>query len=291
MPQHITRYTITLWDNYVPDMNFFTYFCMQKEKCPQTGTEHFQSYGETLGRKFKTVSSYFFKQKIRCNIISASGTASENRDYCSKRKSKIGDFFEYGAISPDTEQGKRTDLDTFAKRILAGDDDERLSQAHPGMMLKYYNHVKNLRGIKDQKFKRALRTIKAVWLVGPPGTGKSFSAFTWAMERGDFDQPLISNSSVWFESYQGSDVLILDELRTGDLTSSLLNRFLDGYPLPINVKGSSSFACWSKVIITSNYFPQNFNSTGLLRRVNVIEVEGRRQDIHQQISSVFQDQF
>lgn len=270
----MTRFTITLWQIYIPDMDFWTYFCYQKEACPTTGKIHWQAYGETLGRrKFSTIVRHFKLMETPPHILECRGTPQENRNYCKKTETSIGDFEEFGKISPEPEPGKRTDIDMFAMAILSGDSTQELSIKFPGMVLKYHNHIYHLRLIRALDFAQKIRPIEVIWLWGEPGTGKSRAAFSYALEQKHFDQPLFSNSSVWFENYNCAELLLLDELKPSTVPAQLLNRLLDRYPLPIAYKGSSTYACWHKVLITSNYHPDGFSCLGLSRRCRVIKVE------------------
>lgn len=253
-------------------MLFWSYFCMQTEICPKTGKIHHQAYGETIGRRrFETIAKHFAKLPKPPHLESARGTPQENRTYCSKLETGCGDFEEFGTIRPETAQGKRCDLDEFATAVINGASDIELANTHPGMMLRYSVHAQKLRQIRFTSFAKKLRDIKVIWLYGPPGSGKSKKAFEYALNHpGGFDQPLIANSSVWFENYTGSDLLILDEIKPGSIPTDFLNRLLDRYPIQTPVKGGSTYACWDKVVITSNFLPDSFNSVGLARRVGVI---------------------
>lgn len=268
----MSRIAITLWQYYEPDMKFWTYFCFQPEICPTTDREHWQAYGETLGkRRFETIKKHFAKHKSEPHLIQCRGSPSSNREYCSKTDTATGDFVEFGKIQPDPEPGKRNDIDNFAREVLNGSSDTQLAALHPGMLLKYQNHAKQLRLIVAQQYANKPRDIQCLWIYGAPGSGKSRKAFDYGYTlQGGFDQPLISNTSIWFEGYTASSLLIIDELRPDTIPTSMLNRILDRYPLPISIKGSSSFATWTKVIITSNYLPDAFGSQGLDRRVTII---------------------
>ena len=58
-------------------------------------------------------------------------------------------------------------------------------------------------------------------------------------------------SSFPFDGYNGEPVLLLDDFRSSIVFNDLL-RILDRYPLRVNIKGSHSWACWTKVIISAN---------------------------------------
>lgn len=230
-----------------------------------TKTEHWQSYGETQGRRqVSSVIKLFKAMDIKHRVVKSNGSASQNRTYCSKSESKVGEFLEFGTPFV-SQQGTRTDLNDFAKKCFDGVPLDVLREEHPGMCLKYKKHVADIFQERAMKYSNALREIEVVWIYGPPGTGKSTTAF--GMAQPSFDQPLVSNGSVWFENYQCAPVLWLDELRRDTVKLEFLNRILDRYPLPIGVKGGSTFACWTKVVITSNWHPDDFGSVGLSRRI------------------------
>ncbi len=291
-----SRFTLTLWDpyNFSAHNDFWSYAVGQQEICPTTGKLHTQCYGETKdGRRLiATVRKHFMFYKVRCNIELSKGTWEENKVYVSKEASRIENtFFEFGEPKP-SEQGQRNDIRLFVDAISTGEDDQSLLSNFPSEFLRYGHMITRVRSLRFQEFRKTQRPMTVEWFHGRPGTGKSRQAF----ERDEpYDLPLISNGSIWFESYLGANLLILDELRPG-IDTALLNKILDRYPLQIPVKGNSTWACWTHVIITSNFHPSAFNSPGLERRctlkhfdTHIPEIPDDSED-YEEVEETFEDQ-
>lgn len=88
---------------------------------------------------------------------------------------------------------------------------------------------------------------------GPTGTGKSRRAFS---EAGSNAYPKDPRSKFWY-GYQGQTNVIIDEFRGGIDISHIL-RWLDRYPVMVEVKGSSRVLKAEKVWITSNLHPEQW---------------------------------
>lgn len=85
---------------------------------------------------------------------------------------------------------------------------------------------------------------------------------------------------VWWDGYEGQQLLILDDF-TGWIPMTQLLNVLDGYPMTLNVKNGRSMAAWTEVIITSNLHPKAWyrdevmamhdGGKALFRRINVLQ--------------------
>lgn len=107
--------------------------------------------------------------------------------------------------------------------------------------------------------------------VGPTGTGKSHRAWE---EAGINAFPKDPRTKFW-DGYQGQDHVVMDEFR-GAIDISHMLRWLDKYPVIIEVKGSSTVLKAKKIWITSNldpsgWYPDMDNQTlqALMRRLSV----------------------
>lgn len=116
-----------------------------------------------------------------------------------------------------------------------------------------------------------LRHACVFW--GPTGTGKSRRAWE---EAGVHAYPKDPRSKFWC-GYQGQPDIIIDEFRGGIDIAHLL-RWLDRYPVRVEIKGSSKPLCATKFWITSNlaprfWYPDADEKTidALLRRLTVTE--------------------
>lgn len=117
------------------------------------------------------------------------------------------------------------------------------------------------------------RTINVFW--GKTGTGKSRRAWD---EAGLQAFPKDPRTKFW-DGYHGQPHVVIDEFRGGIDISHIL-RWLDRYPVIIEIKGSSTVLKATTIWITSNlnpiyWYPDLDNETreALLRRLTITEFE------------------
>lgn len=113
------------------------------------------------------------------------------------------------------------------------------------------------------------RACDVFW--GSTGTGKSRRAWE---EAGLAAYPKDPRTKFWC-GYQGQEHVVLDEFRGGIDIGHLL-RWLDRYPVIVEVKGSSTCLNAKKVWITSNLSPEQWypdadavTVAALMRRLNI----------------------
>lgn len=113
------------------------------------------------------------------------------------------------------------------------------------------------------------RTCYVFW--GKTGTGKSLRAWTEAGQDSYGKDP----RTKWWCGYKGERTVVLDEFR-GDIDVSHILRWLDRYPVTVEVKGGSRPLAADRIWITSNldprkWYPEIDQDTldALLRRLNI----------------------
>lgn len=115
------------------------------------------------------------------------------------------------------------------------------------------------------------KTVKC--FHGPSGTGKSRRAWDESGEQAYCKDP---RSKFWC-GYQGESNVVIDEFRGGIDVAHLL-RWLDRYPVRVEIKGSSVPLAADRFWITSNLPPRDWypdidhlTLAALMRRMEVIE--------------------
>lgn len=86
-------------------------------------------------------------------------------------------------------------------------------------------------------------------LWGEPGTGKTRSV--WEKGLTVFPMPQPQGSSIWFDGYEGQDILLLDDYY-GWLPLHLILKLGDRYPLRVPIKGGMVDFTSKYLYITSN---------------------------------------
>jgi hypothetical protein len=147
----------------------------------------------------------------------------------------------------------------------------RFEDIPPDIYVRYYGNIKRI-SVENAQAVAGERSCSVFW--GPTGTGKSRTA--WA-EAGLDAYPKDPNSKFW-DGYRGQVNVVIDEFR-GTIGISHLLRWLDRYPVLVEVKGSSTVFKAEKIWITSNLHPREWykdvdESTvlALLRRMNIVEM-------------------
>lgn len=214
-----------------------------EEVAPTTGTRHLQGYLQFIRRVRMT--------KV-CKIIPtahfevARGTPAQNIVYCKKG----GIYHEFGV--PSTAEGTSSELDDAIDAIEGGASATRIATEYP----KLYMH--RSRGVSDMiraVYKPALRMpMTVIVLFGASGTGKTRYAYDTYGPDKVYKLDTNMNGSLWFDGYNDQPVLLIDDFQGWIPFRTLLN-ILDIYPYLCQVKGSSCYAKWTTVIITSEIEP------------------------------------
>jgi len=111
-------------------------------------------------------------------------------------------------------------------------------------------HYRTLRTI-TQDYLQPLAVVKSVYVFwGRTGTGKSRRAWE---EAGVLAYPKSPDSKFW-DGYRGQEHVVIDEFR-GVMGISHLLRWLDRYPVNVEVKGTSVTLRAHQIWITSNLSP------------------------------------
>lgn len=238
----------------------------QTETAPTTGHVHIQGYIEfRKSRTMEQVKAYLGND---VHLEIAGGNSSQNFQYCTKKGGKNQRV--YGNWTRN--QGKRSDLDSAKEAILAGSSEKTLSMDHFGAWCKYYKAFDRFRLLQC---KPTWRNVEVFIYMGVAGTGKTRKVYD---QHGENVYKILSYDPMWFDGYDQHDVLLLDDYRGGLLKTQALLNLLDGHPMQLPIKGSSTWAHYTKVYITTNdttwiHWVDSHSQKALERRVKeVVEV-------------------
>lgn len=241
------------------------YIILGEETCPTTGRTHWQSYIEL----YKPMRMNAIKKLFNDNTVhleARKGTRDEARDYCMKdnKYEELGDWIK--------GQGHRSDLAGLAAAIASGTkrvDDIAIND--PETYCRYRNGLKDVQAIADKRLSKAFRHVEVEFISGPTGCGKTRRA----MESGDVYKVegtrLSANGGMgWFDGYEGEAILVIDEYNNDCNITRLLN-LLDGYQLQLPIKGSCTYARWTKVVVTTNLKPHELHSNAKPEHRNALQ--------------------
>lgn len=268
------RWVFTL-NNYTPEeeqaikdgaKTEFRYVVFGRE-VGESGTPHLQGYIELHRRRGPRGLAASLPGLSRARLAVARGDASQNRVYCLK-EDKAG--FESGE---PMNQGARMDLVAVKAAIDSGCSDAELWEDHFEPYVRYHKSFGVYKKLVQRE--RSWRT-KVLLFVGNSGTQKSTLAHVlgrsgW-LGNGFYKVPAPKGSGLYFDKYDGQEVVLIDEMDGNRCTPTFLNELCDEFPMSVPVHGSGNVSfCAKVIIICSNYVPKdwwrNTNVAPFMRRI------------------------
>lgn len=155
-----------------------------------------------------------------------------------------GTQFELGTAP--VSRANRADWNAVRDSAKSG----RLDDIPADIYVRCYNQLKRI-ATDSMAPVGIVREVYVFW--GRTGTGKSRRAWD---EAGIDAYPKDPRSKFW-DGYRGQEHVVIDEFRGGIDISHLL-RWLDRYPVIVEVKGASTVFKAKKMWITSNISPDNW---------------------------------
>lgn len=188
------------------------------------------------------------------------------RAYVHKEATRDGEIFEFGQLPVRRNNGH--DWAGIKELAKKGQIDEIPADVY----IRYYRTIKQI-GADHCQPDGLEKTVFVYY--GRTGTGKSRRAWE---EAGNSAYSKDPRSKFWC-GYSGHQYVVMDEFRGGIDVSHLL-RWLDRYPVRVELKGSSTPLKATKIWITSNLHPMNWyidldseTKQALLRRLQITEFQ------------------
>jgi len=253
-----------------PDVAFCTW---QLESCPDTGKLHYQGYVEFVGKKTWNWCHTHLSGLETAHFERRRGTQAQAIAYCNKLDSRADGPWQYGEARA---QGARSDLVDIKRKIDDGVAINSLYDEHFGSMIRYKRQFIEYKRVTTSS--RSLKT-KTFLFVGPPGKGKSTLMKVLARYLGRvYVQPFKKGSGLYFDDYDGEDVMIIDEFDGDVMTPKMFNAIADEHPCVLPVHGGAGHQMVSRYLfLGSNYAPQSWwkkrNASQLrqtTRRIDVV---------------------
>lgn len=213
---------------------------------------HFQGYIEFIGQKRITWMHENLEGISGAHFEQRRGTQDQARAYCMKDDTHVEGPWEVGEMRV---QGKRNDLVDIKRKIDEMQPVNDLYDEHFSSMIRYKRQFVEYKRIRTPK--RDFKT--QCWLfVGPPGHGKSTMMTILARMLGRvYFQPFKKGSGLYFDDYDGEDVMIIDEFDGDVMPPKFFNYIADEHPAVLPVHGGAGHQMVSKYLfIGSNYTPR-----------------------------------
>ena len=260
-------------ERLVPEMA--VYLIYGKEVAPTTGTPHLQGFVYfRQAISMNTIKKNINSQTIHLEI--ARGTFSENITYCSKS----GDVVELGRRPLDPQEKGQIQKErwTTTRRCAESGEWTNIDDEL------YIRYVKNLEWIhkkcliqKDFEGSGDLKD-RNLWLYGPTGCGKSYTAHKLAeLMRSELYLKMLNK---WWDGYTDQKIVLIEEIdpETGKYLASLMKKWCDKWAFTAECKGTVAKQIRPQyVIVCSNYpieevFPNQSDWEPIKRRFNSINL-------------------
>jgi hypothetical protein len=244
---------LTWTEETLPDQ--VRYLVWQQEEAPETGRRHYQGYMELL-RSTRASAIKVLLGDRAAHLEKRMGSAKQAADYCRKEESRVEGTAPVELGNMGGNQGSRTDLGSVAAAIAEGVSVNAIAQEYASTFIKYSKGIRELAFEQSRKRARLWRDIQVLVLWGDAGVGKTRLAHLLADGNlYGLAQPL--GSGIWWDGYDAERTILLDDFY-GWLKYSYMLRVMDGYELRLPIKGSHTYAQWTRVIITSNQPPEQW---------------------------------
>lgn len=190
------------------------------------------------------------------------GTVAEAIDYVTKEDTRVpgGTQIEIGQkpkeqtekaieAAATTRLREKEDIQLQAQQILQKLNDGEFIpwreippdiQMKPGFIMAYNKATRDMVGPERPD-------LKIITIIGPPGCGKSYAISKLFPTAGRW---IKGNNGHWFCNTK-SDVMVFEEF-SGQIDLQSMLKYLDPYPLALEVKGGTEPAMYKLAIITSN---------------------------------------
>lgn len=185
--------------------------------------------------------------------------------------------FFFGGFSYEEIAKKQETTGSIVMRLLyCGSTLEDIRDLFPTYYIQFGTRLSQIYNEIQEKYYSQMPIVREVhWYYGESGSGKSFKALSENLGR--MYTPTYGNSGIWFDNYNGEEVLFLDDLRSHNIAYNKLLQMLDVQPFKCEGKGAKGvYARWKKIIITCPYAPEEFYSENVYKEENDIVQVTRR---------------
>lgn len=205
------------------------------------GTPHLQGFVSFASpRSFNAIKDLLPRAHLeKANTLSAA------IEYCKKD----GDFIEWGD-APKTQKEKGAGEKRRWADAINACKEGRFDDVDPDIYLRY---DQNCQRIRDRVIRaRVLPDTeeKHEWYYGGTGTGKSRKA------RTENPGAYLKMCNKWWDGYVDQEVVLIEDFdKKHDVLCHHLKIWADRYPFPAEAKGRAMVIRPRKLIVTSNYHP------------------------------------
>lgn len=257
-------------ENQLKELEGVRYMVFGHEIAPTTGTPHLQGYVY-----FNSARSFASMKKInkRIDWRTCDASPEDNRGYCVKDGV---DIFEKGECPMSQKAKGDCNKRRWAEILQLSESGnwEKLKEDYPHEYCTNLAKLKLVHNNRSKELEVLDHTVKPhFWYYGPPGSGKSLRA------RREAPGAYIKDPKTkWWNGYDLEDDVIIDDFDKYQVAQGGdMKRWLDIYPFQAEFKGDQSMIRPKRLIITSNYHPNDIwddeiTQQAIARRCNIVLV-------------------
>ena len=197
-----------------------------------------------------------------CHIEKCYGSAQRNIAYCKAEDKKHQDLGVTAELIDEEGTPRLNGGHWSVAALREMDEPDELPAVYYNIYQKINNKKKSdeafykmLNDIKED----SLRPIQVVYFIGKPGSGKTYNAYKYALERFQPDEitkVTINNNFFEFVGSCKDKCLVVEEFRPSQLHPSSLLQFTDKYGYSCPIKGSYKYVKPEMIIICSIIDPR-----------------------------------
>ncbi|AGA18286.1 hypothetical protein [uncultured marine virus] len=217
------------------------YIVYGKEIAPTTGTPHLQ--GTVC---FASPRSFEAVRKLMGCHIEVCADLQKSITYCKED----GDWTERG-VCPMTQKEKGESNAQRWRDIRLAAEEGRMDDIPDDVRFHHIRTIEHHRDLASKKRKIADTEEQHLWYYGASGTGKSRKA------REENPDAYLKMCNKWWDGYDDEDVVIIEDFdKKHDVLVHHMKIWADRYPFLSEYKGGARKIRPQKIIVTSNYHPE-----------------------------------
>lgn len=202
----------------------------------ESGTLHLQFYQNykapiRLAHYKKTLPS------AHCEPVVVDNGAAK---YCMKEDTRVEGPWTYG--TKPLQRNSKQDWEQVYLNAKMG----RLDEIPADIRVRCYSQLKKIE--KDHLVVKDVDHLRGVWIYGPAGVGKSWTA------RRDYPDAYPKLCNKWWDGYQGQKNVIMDDIGPEHkVLAQQLKIWADRYGCILETKGGALTSLYENFVVTSQY--------------------------------------
>lgn len=233
------------WKEHVR-MELIDYMIVGYETAPTTGTPHLQGYVQ-FGTRKRREAVLRILGSFSIHTEASQGDTYSNKQYC-KKGGKFEEWGESKEVDPRKQWAEYIEKCNKCSRKELCQDEKwgKFFTMYPNT----YDNIKKWTG--EEPSIRAGPSNVNLWYWGATGTGKSRKAHE------EHPGAYVKGQNKWWDGYDGQKEVLIDDIapETARCLTHHIKNWADRYPFPAEYKGGMATIAPVKLIITSNYSPE-----------------------------------